>query len=131
MEILDFTEVEEFIGEHKLEKVSLINNQTKKKTELELDGVFIEIGWESQIKIIKGLADLVKVNERGFVEVDNEGKTSAEGVFAAGDVTNTPFKQAVISAGDGAKAAMSAAVYIQRSRGKEIGDVLSDRAKRK
>jgi len=131
VEILDFTEVEEFIGEHKLEKVSLINNQTEKKTELELDGVFIEIGWESQIKIIKGLADLVKVNERGFVEVDNEGKTSAEGVFAAGDVTNTPFKQAVISAGDGAKAAMSAAVYIQRSRGKEIGDVLSDRAKRK
>ena len=131
VEIINFTEVEEFVGTHKLEKVKLINNQTKEKSELELDGLFIEIGWESQVNQINGLSDLVEVSDRGFVVVDNEGKTKAEGIFAAGDVTDTPFKQAVISAGDGAKAAMGAAVYIQRSRGREIGDVLSDRAKRK
>ncbi len=131
IEIMNFTEVGAFIGQQKLEKVQLINNQTKGKSELELDGVFIEIGWESQLKKIAGLENLVEANERGFVIVDNDAKTSAPGIFAAGDVTNTPFKQAVISAGDGARAAMSAAVYIQRARGKEIGDAFVDRAKRR
>ena len=131
IEIKNFTEIKEIIGNNKVEKVKLINNQTKEESELELDGVFVEIGWESQMQKIKGLADLVKTNERGFIVVDNESKTSTEGIWAAGDVTNTPFKQAVISAGEGAKAAMSVAVYLQRKRGQEIGDVFVDRAKRK
>ena len=131
VEIMNFTEVEEFVGSEKLEKVKLLNNQTKEQSEMVLDGVFIEIGWISQVDSIKGLRELVDLDERDFVKVDNNAKTSAEGIYAAGDVTDTPFKQAVISAGDGAKAAMSAAVYIARKRGKELGDVVADRAKRK
>ncbi|OGF33533.1 hypothetical protein A2223_03680 [Candidatus Falkowbacteria bacterium RIFOXYA2_FULL_35_8] len=115
VESMNFTEIKEFIGEQKLEKVILLNNQTQQETELNLDGVFIEIGWITKTDMIK---DLVNLDERGYVIVDNENKTSAPGIFAAGDITNTPFKQAVISAGDGAKAAMSTAKYIQMLRGK-------------
>ncbi len=131
VEIMDFTDIEEFVGQGKLAKVRIVNNQTLVKNEIELDGVFIEIGWQSMVNDITGLKDLIDVDEREYVVVDNQAKTSAEGIFAAGDVTNTPFKQAVISAGEGAKAAMNAAVYIQHKRGKEIGDQFSDRAKRK
>ena len=115
--IHNFTEIAEFIGEQKLEKVKLKNNKTNEKSELELDGVFIEIGWESQAGKIKGVSELVELDERGYVIIDNQSRTSTPGIYAAGDVTNTPFKQAVISAGEGAKAAMSAAKYIQETKG--------------
>ncbi|HCC23369.1 TPA: thioredoxin reductase [Candidatus Falkowbacteria bacterium] len=115
--IHNYTDIKEFIGSNKLEKVMLVNNQSNEKSELALDGVFIEIGWESQTKKIGGVADLVKLDERGYVVVDNQSRTSTPGIYAAGDVTDTPFKQAVISAGEGAKAAMSAAKYLQQLTG--------------
>jgi len=118
--IHNFTEIEEFVGEQRLEKVLLKNTSTNEASEIILDGVFIEIGWVSQVDSIKGLKDMLEIDERGYVVVDNQSKTSAPGLFAAGDVTNTPFKQAVISAGEGAKASMSAAVYLQRLKGGSI-----------
>jgi thioredoxin-disulfide reductase len=131
IEIMNFTEIESFEGEQMLQKVKLINNKTSEKSELELNGVFIEIGWISQINEIKGLKDLVNVDERGYVKVDNQNKTSAEGLFAAGDVTDTPFKQAVISAGEGAKAAMAAGVYIQKLKGQDSSVATPDWKKKK
>jgi len=120
VQIMNFTEIKEFIGENKLEKVQIINNQTKEESELELDGVFVEIGWKTKTDMIKNLVDL---SERGYVITDNQSKTSCSGIFAAGDITDTPFKQAVISAGEGAKAALSAAKYIQQKKGKKIAAV--------
>jgi thioredoxin-disulfide reductase len=114
------TEITEVIGEKRVEKVRLVNNKTQEKTELELNGVFIETGWQTKTEFVK---DLVKLNEKGSVVVDNQCQTSMPGVFAAGDVTDTPFKQAVISAGEGAKAGLSAAKYLQalRGGGSELG----------
>lgn len=111
VEIMNFTEIIEILGNKKVEKIKVKNNKTNEVAELVVDGVFVEIGWQTQTGFIK---DLVKLDELGYVIVDNEAKTSTPGIFAAGDVTNSPFKQVVISAGEGAKAALSAARYLQK-----------------
>jgi NADH-dependent peroxiredoxin subunit F len=61
------------------------------------------------------LKDVVKLSRHGEIEVDAKGHTSVPGVFAAGDVTTVPYKQIVIAAGDGAKAALGAFDYLIRS----------------
>ena len=80
--------------------------------QLELAGVFVQIGLLPNTDWLKGTLAL---SPRGEIEVDAHGRTSLPGVFAAGDATTTPFKQIVIAAGDGAKAALSAFDYLIRS----------------
>ncbi|SFU34335.1 alkyl hydroperoxide reductase subunit F [Polaromonas sp. YR568] len=79
---------------------------------VELEGVFIQIGLVPNTDWLKGVVDLSK---HGEIIVDAKGQTSVPGVFAAGDVTTVPFKQIIIAAGEGAKAALSAFDYLIRS----------------
>lgn len=109
VEIKYNSQIKEIIGDNKLEKVILESGE-----EIALNGLFLEIGYVPQTELVK---DLVALDERGQIIVDAEGRTNVPGIFAAGDVTNTPFKQAVISAGDGAKAALSASRYIKNIKG--------------
>jgi NADH-dependent peroxiredoxin subunit F len=76
-----------------------------------MDGVFIEIGWLPNTDFV---VDLVKLNERKEIIVDLDGRTSATGVFAAGDVTSVKSKQIIIASGDGAKAALEAYEYLMK-----------------
>jgi alkyl hydroperoxide reductase subunit F len=76
-----------------------------------LEGVFVQIGLLPNTEWLKGT---VQLSPRGEIEVDAHGRTSVPGVFAAGDVTTTPFKQIVIAMGDGAKASLSAFDYLIR-----------------
>jgi alkyl hydroperoxide reductase subunit F len=69
----------------------------------------VEIGQDPNTAFLKGL---VKTNARGEIVVDDYCHTSADGVFACGDVTSVPQKQVVVAAGEGAKAAMSAYAYV-------------------
>jgi alkyl hydroperoxide reductase subunit F len=80
--------------------------------ELELAGVFVQIGLIPNTDWLKGT---VKLSPRGEVEVDARGATSVPGVFAAGDCTIVPYKQIVIAVGDGAKASLSAFDHLIRS----------------
>jgi alkyl hydroperoxide reductase subunit F len=80
--------------------------------ELELSGVFVQIGLLPSTDWLKGALSL---SPRGEIEIDAHGATSMPGVFAAGDATTTPFKQIVIAAGDGAKASLSAFDYLIRT----------------
>lgn len=105
----------ELRGTERLQAVVLENTNTKETIELPTDGIFIEIGYVPKTDIVK---QLVKLNAKGEVEVDREGNTSTPGVFAAGDVTDNLFKQAVISAAQGSVAALSTYNFIQRMRGK-------------
>jgi alkyl hydroperoxide reductase subunit F len=82
-----------------------------KQETLKVRGVFIEIGSTSNSDFV---AEPIERNQRGEIVVDNHNKTSAPGIFAAGDVTNVPQKQIVIAAGEGAKAALSANEYLAR-----------------
>ena len=78
---------------------------------LDLDGIFVQIGLLPNADWLKGT---VALSSRGEIEVDAHGCTSVPGVFAAGDVTTTPFKQIVIALGEGAKAALSAFEHLIR-----------------
>jgi len=88
---------------------------------LKVEGVFVEVGQVVPSDFIK---NLVKLNDAGEVIIDNLNQTSVPGIFAAGDATTVPFKQAVISAGEGAKAALAAYNYIQ---GQNLDTVAIDR----
>ncbi|OGB74783.1 hypothetical protein A2810_00520 [candidate division Kazan bacterium RIFCSPHIGHO2_01_FULL_49_10] len=93
---------------------------TDQVSDLAVQGVFVEIGYEVTADF---LPDGIKLNEAGEVIIDAFNYTSCPGIFAAGDSTSVPYKQTVISAGEGAKAALSAYNYIQGATpGSEISD---------
>jgi len=77
-----------------------------------LEGVFVQIGLIPNTEFLKGTLELSKFGE---IVVDAKGHTNVPGVFAAGDCTTVPFKQIVIAAGDGAKAALSAFDHLIRT----------------
>jgi alkyl hydroperoxide reductase subunit F len=79
---------------------------------VELAGVFVQIGLVPNTEFLKGTVELSRYGE---IIVDARGATNLPGVFAAGDATTVPFKQIVIAAGDGAKAALSAFDYLIRT----------------
>ena len=83
--------------------------------EIKLDGIIVEVGYVIDRSLIE---NLVKLNPQNQVEISANQETSVPGVFAAGDLTTTAYKQIVISTGEGAKAALSAYDYIQRVEGK-------------
>jgi alkyl hydroperoxide reductase subunit F len=78
---------------------------------VKLAGVFVQIGLVPNTEFLKGTVELSRFGE---IVVDAHGRTNVPGVFAAGDATTTPFKQIVIAAGEGAKAALSAFDYLIR-----------------
>jgi NADH-dependent peroxiredoxin subunit F len=79
---------------------------------VELEGVFVQIGLVPNTEFLKGTVELSRFGE---IVIDAKGHTNLPGVFAAGDCTTVPYKQIVIAAGDGAKAALSAFDYLIRS----------------
>ena len=79
---------------------------------VELEGVFVQIGLVPNTEWLKGTVEL---SRHGEIIVDAKGQTSLPGVFAAGDATTVPFKQIIIAAGDGAKAALGAFDYLVRN----------------
>lgn len=83
-----------------------------RQKELAVSGVFINIGQIPNTDFVK---DFVKLNDRNEIIINPENnQTSVEGIFAAGDVANIPFKQCVIAAGEGAKAALNVYNYLQK-----------------
>ncbi|MCL7398215.1 MAG: FAD-dependent oxidoreductase [Thaumarchaeota archaeon] len=104
----------EIKGDTRVRSIVLKNAKTGEEGELEVDGVFVEMGYTAKTDWVKGF---VQLNENGEIVTDKLGMTSRPGVFAAGDVTDILYKQAVIAAAQGAIAALSAYNYIQRLRG--------------
>lgn len=90
---------------------SLVFEDSKKDLKtLEVQGIFVEIGWKPATSFAKGLIDL---NEKGEIIIDFENnQTSVPGLFAAGDSSSVLYKQIVVAAGEGAKAALSAHNYL-------------------
>lgn len=85
----------------------------RRVVEIPVSGVFVEIGTDPSSEFVK---DLVEIDRYGQIKVDCLGRTSRPGIFAAGDVTETPEKQIIISAGEGARAALTAYRYLQGRR---------------
>ena len=109
--VLDSVPIE-IKGDKFVSSVVVENKITKEKKELSITGLFLEIGYEVDSSMVK---DCVKINKKNEIIINSVGETSCAGIFAAGDVTNTPFKQAIIAAGDGARAALQAYTYLTGS----------------
>ena len=120
--ILPYTELQEVSGENGLTYARWRNNRTGEETEYrsengETFGVFVFAGYEPATDLVKGLVEL---NEQGYVLTDGSLKTSADGVYAAGDVCIKPLRQVVTATGDGALAATELEKYaaaMQRKTG--------------
>ncbi|HEY9278498.1 MAG TPA: alkyl hydroperoxide reductase subunit F [Eoetvoesiella sp.] len=96
----------------KVTALSYNDRQSGELKNIELEGVFIQIGLVPNTEWLKGSLAL---SRHGEIEIDAKGQTSLPGVFAAGDATTVPYKQIVIAAGDGAKAALSAFDHLIRT----------------
>jgi len=96
--------LKEIKGENKVEGI-ILRDKDGNITDMKVDMVFIEIGREVKVDYVK---NLVKTNDSGQIIVDKWQRTTCEGIFAAGDITDRPYQQAIIAAGDGAVAALSA-----------------------
>lgn len=110
VEVLNNTQVKKIYGD-KLVKGIEIERQGKRSS-LEVEGVFVEIGLIPN----SDFAGILELNEQREIIVDLYNRTSVEGIFACGDVTNVPEKQIVIACGEGSKGALSAFRYISRHR---------------
>jgi alkyl hydroperoxide reductase subunit F len=104
-------EVLSISGETLADGIEIRDLKTRKQKRLDVSGIFVEIGLVPNSDLVKGL---VALNEQGEVVVNCRSETDVPGLFAAGDVTTVPEKQIVISAGEGAKAALQAHKYLQR-----------------
>ncbi len=97
-------------GLYGLEKVNIKNLKTGNASEIEANGCFLWIGILPNTEFIKGD---VKTDEGGFILVDTKMQTNVPGVFAIGDVRDTPLRQIATAVGDGAVAAVSAEHYVE------------------
>ncbi|MFH1412446.1 MAG: thioredoxin-disulfide reductase [bacterium] len=102
------SKVKEIIGKKKVEKIKIAS---KDEEEIEVDGIFIEAGRIANTDLV---ADLVDRDERNQIIINEDCATSNPGIFAAGDVTQTKFKQITIACGLGTIAALSAYEYLHK-----------------
>jgi NADH-dependent peroxiredoxin subunit F len=100
--------IEKISGTDFVESIDVASSEGEHKT-LKVGGVFAEVGFVPNVSFVK---DLVKLNEKGEIIIDEYCRTSVPGIYACGDVTTVPQKQIIVAAGEGAKAAMSVYTYI-------------------
>lgn len=106
--------VEEVLGQESVSGVVVRNVQTNRVQTVACSGVFVAVGAVPQTAWLRGSA--VELLPSGLVKVDAQQRTNVEGIFAAGDCCEEQFRQAVVAAGSGAKAGISAAAYINLHR---------------
>ncbi len=87
--------------------------ETDEEKTFNVEGIFIEIGLLPNSDIV---IDILETNRKGEIIVDERAHTGIPGVFSCGDVTTTPYKQIIIAAGDGAKAALAANDYLMNQK---------------
>jgi alkyl hydroperoxide reductase subunit F len=95
----------EVIGDgNKVVSLEYENRSNKSMEKIDLDGIFVQIGLLPNSHFVK---DIVETSKFGEILVDHKGRTNVKGIYAAGDVTNTPYKQIIIAMGEGAKVALA------------------------
>ena len=119
IDIIMQAQTTEVLGDgEKVNGLAYTDRVTGEHHTLELAGIFVQIGLVPNTEFLKGQnnqADALELTPRGEIIVGRRGETSLPGVFAAGDVTDSPYKQIIIAMGDGANAALGAFDYLIRT----------------
>lgn len=97
----------EILGEKKVSAVKILHDDSEKI--LSVDGVFIAVGEQPESSLLRDIAD---IDDRGYIIAGEDGATSAEGIFAAGDVRTKPLRQVVTATADGANCVYSVEKYL-------------------
>lgn len=105
------TAVTDVLGDRKVQGVRTKNLKTGKEGELQLDGLFVAIGYDPNTEIFRGQVEL---DEKGYVAVKNGTGSSVPGVFVAGDVHDFRYRQAITAAADGCKALLDAERFVKQ-----------------
>jgi len=108
--------VTKVLGKERVEAVSVQNVDSGKEAIIKADGIFVFVGITPNSGFLKGL---IKQDEKGYIITDREMKTSAEGVFACGDVRQKRLRQISSAVGEAASAAFNAQHYVERAKGVE------------
>ena len=104
IEFMPFYEIKEINGENKVENILICQNQTGENVNLDVSGVFIAIGMEPQSEFLNGVVELDKA---GYIKAGEDCRTSAPGIYAAGDVRTKDLRQIITAVSDGAYAISS------------------------
>ena len=118
IEILWNTVVDEIKGESGVSELAVRNVKTGAESALKVEGIFIYVGFQSNIAYLDGLVDC---DGNGFIITAPNMATSVPGIFACGDVRSKDLRQVVTAAGDGSIAAFSAEKYIEKLENREYG----------
>jgi thioredoxin reductase (NADPH) len=105
--------VEEFLGDERLTALKLKDVKTGRVSDLKVDGAFVAIGHAPNTGFLKGKLEL---DQKGYVVLKQNTMTSVPGVFAAGDVADFRYMQAITAAGDGCRAALDVHVFLEESK---------------
>lgn len=109
IEILPFYEIKEIKGENKVTSLQLVQNKTGEEKEIEVSGLFVAVGMEPVTKLF---AELVELDETGYIKADETCTSSKEGIYAVGDIRTKPLRQIVTAVADGATAVQSVERYL-------------------
>ena len=113
VEVIKNAQTTGLYGENKLERLEYIDRETNEEHAIDVEGCFIQVGLVPNTDWLENSE--VDLTDRGEIKVNPDGSTSLESVYAAGDATNSLFKQIVIAAGSGATAALGAFNYLMRN----------------
>ncbi len=111
IEVHTQTQITAVVGQGVMEGIEATHKTSGDHKRIQASGLFVEIGYDPNSDAFRSLVDL---DDRGAIAIDQHNQTKEAGVFAAGDVTTVPYKQIIIAASEGAKAALSANEYIQK-----------------
>lgn len=111
IEVISEAKTTEILGSKLVEKIKIKDLKSGQEKEIEVQGIFIEIGWQPSTGFLAGTVALSSQKE---IIIDENNATNIKGIFAAGDATNIIQKQAIIAAGEGAKAALAVSEYLSK-----------------
>ena len=118
IEIIKNAQVERVVSEQgKVTGLDYLDRNTTNQRTVDLDGIFVQIGLVPNSQF---LVDVVELTSHGEIVVNENGETSEKGIYACGDVTTVPYKQIIISMGEGAKTALSVADYLMKTEDYDI-----------
>ncbi len=109
--IVPLSEVRALMGNEFVEAVQIQDLNTQEQRKLEVEGIFVEKGLSPSSGLVR---DMLTLNDRGEIPIDQKNGTGVPGLYAAGDVTDIFAKQLIVAAGEGAKAALQTYRYLQQ-----------------